>query len=186
MGYSSLNRKAPSVYIGMGSNLGDRMAILLNAVSKLDIFLENTRYSSIWETAPQIVEDQPAFLNMVLSGTFSGSPVDLIKRLWKIEEEAGRDRSREISKGPRPLDLDILLYGEELIQTDILTIPHPLMTIRAFVLAPLTEIEENLTEPGTGLPYRNYLDSIVNQDFICYKNQIEVKEILKKNKDRHV
>ncbi len=181
-----MKNRHPRVYIGMGSNLGDRMATLLKAVRKMDSFLKDTRYSSIWETAPQIVEDQPAFLNMVFCGTFSGSPEDLIERLWAIENEAGRNRKNETPKGPRPLDLDILLYGEEQINTEILTIPHPLMNKRAFVLAPLTEIEENITEPSSGILYRKYLDSIVNQGFICYINQPEIEVILEESKDRHV
>ena len=186
MGCSNLKNRSQFVYIGMGSNLGDRMASLIEAIHKMEVFLQETQFSSIWETAPQIIENQPSFLNMVFCGFFSGPPEDLIKRLWVIEQEAGRNRKNEIPKGPRPLDLDILLYGEEQIKTDILTIPHPLMTERAFVLAPLTEIRETLKEPSSGILYRDYLASIVNQDFICYKNQAELKALLEENKDRHV
>ena len=152
MGCSDLKNRSHYVYIGMGSNLGERMATLIEAIHKMEVFLKETQYSSIWETAPQMVEDQPAFLNMVFCGAFSGTPEDLIKRLWVIEQEAGRNRKNEIPKGPRPLDLDILLYGEEQIKTEILTIPHPLMTDRAFVLAPLTEIRNNLKETVFGYP----------------------------------
>lgn len=170
------------VYIGMGGNLGDSLSILLNCLLEMRGFLKNLKYSSLWETEPQIVKDQPPFLNLVAGGDFDGQPEELIRNLWALENSAGRDRSKERSKGPRPLDLDILLFGEHQVASDILTIPHPAMTERAFVLVPLTELDQNIKSPVNGRTYADYLDSIDNQGFFCYKKQEDLSDLLQNMK----
>lgn len=102
------------------------------------------------------VLDQPRFLNAVVSGFFKGSAEELLERIHAIEESEGRDRSRERRKGQRPLDIDILLYGDHIIESGHLTIPHEAMRERLFVLVPLLELSPNLREPGTGTPYELY------------------------------
>ena len=166
------------VYIGLGSNQGDRLSTLLQAIRELENFVKDLKFSSVWETAALIVEDQPPFLNMVVEGQYEGTAEDLIKKLWELENRAGRDRSKEIQKGPRPLDLDILLYGRECINTEILTIPHPGIRERAFVLVPLKELDKSLRDPLTGELYAPCLDAIENQSFICYKNESEFAKLL--------
>ena len=172
------------VYIGLGSNIGDPFATLLECCRKLRKILENLSVSSLWETEPLIVEDQPRFLNMVVSGSFAGSPLELVEQLWKMENEAGRNRSLERPKGPRPLDLDILLFGSQVVANDTLTIPHPGMTERAFVLVPLIELNQSLTDPVSRHPYKSFLESIDDQGFICYKQRDEMTGLLGREEKR--
>lgn len=166
------------VYIGMGSNLGDRQGTLLQALKGLGLLLEDLRWSSLWETEPMIVTDQPSFLNMAASGRYGGSPEELLHRLWELENRAGRNRRVEQKKGPRPLDLDILLFGERTLRSALLEIPHPGVPERAFVLVPLGELEPSLQDPRNGTFYSEYLGSIENQGFICYKKQNEIEGLL--------
>lgn len=166
------------VYIGLGSNQGDRLTILLKSIKGIQSFLTYFDFSSIWETKPMIVEDQPSFLNMVVTGYYSGSPKNLIHQLWQLEKAAGRNRAKEQNKGPRTLDLDILLFGQQIIHTEILTIPHPGITERAFVLVPLTEIDKSIVNPVNDTSYFNYLKSIEDQGYICYKKRDEIVQQL--------
>ena len=128
-------------YVGMGSNLGDRAGNLLLALRGMkEAGLSVTRLSPVYETEPAGVEDeQPAFLNMVaeLSGPLH-EPEGLLRLLLDIERSLGRRRPRPLA--PRTLDLDLLLYGGELRATDALTLPHPRLHLRRFVLAPLAEL----------------------------------------------
>ncbi len=134
-------------YIGMGSNLGDRSNLLFQAVKSLNEHsqIEVLSTSSIYETAPVGFLEQDLFLNMVIKVKTGLSPVDLLRVNQNIEEEFGRKRS--IRWGPRTLDLDILLYNHENIETEMLEIPHPRMTERAFVLIPLLEIDHTIELP---------------------------------------
>ena len=168
-----------TVYIGLGSNLGDRLSILLDCLKKLASLLTDMAYSSIWETEPMIVEDQPEFLNMAVKGLYPGTAEELLKELWKIEDSAGRNRRQEIIKGPRPLDLDLLLFGEERIQTEILQVPHPGIKQRSFVLTPLIELTPALKEPESGILYAGFQQDVENQGIICYKTHDQVATTLK-------
>ncbi len=164
--------------------MGDRLRILLECLNKLETLLSPMKISSIWETEPMIIKDQPEFLNMAVCGSFSDTPENLLKELWKIEDSAGRNRQNEISKGPRPLDLDILLFGNREIHTEILDVPHPAIKERAFVLQPLLELNAELCEPGSGTVYAGLLEDVENQGIICYKNSEQVKTLLKDRYDR--
>lgn len=127
-----------TVVIALGSNLGDRLANLRAAVKKLpDRGVAINRLSSVWETAP-IPADQPSFLNAVLVGATDLAPTDLLMALKRTESELGRRPGRRW--GPRPIDLDILFYGDEQLESEALTIPHPRIAGRNFVLAPLAEV----------------------------------------------
>ena len=133
------------VYIGLGSNLGDRAANLQEALQRISGLLCIEAVSSIYETEPVEYEAQGWFLNMVIQCATRLSPQVLLEKLQDIEAAMGRQR--DIDKGPRTIDLDILLYGDAVISTGQLTVPHPHLPERAFVLAPLAEIAPGLVHP---------------------------------------
>lgn len=128
-----------TVYLGLGSNLGDREALLNEAIARLDAEQVHTlRRSTIIETAPAYVLDQPHFLNMVVEAQTSHFVFELLRRTQQIERAMGRQKT--IDKGPRNIDIDILYFGSLILQTPRLTIPHPLIHERPFVLVPLAEL----------------------------------------------
>ena len=147
-------------YIGLGANLGDRSANLKTAVKHLDenpdITVINT--SSVLETAPVEYTDQPYFLNQVISVQTHLSPAELLARLLGIESRMGR--ARDIPKGPRLIDLDILIYDSLVINSETLVIPHPGIKTREFVLVHLVELDPSLCDPVTGAAYRDILAGI--------------------------
>ena len=146
------------VLFGLGSNLGDRTAALQAALTSLEPDLSLHLHSRRHETAPLYVTDQPIFLNMAAIGNTILPPLILLERFKKIEYNHGRREGRRF--GPRPLDLDILYYGETLLESEILTIPHPRLVERSFVLEPLAEIAPDFRDPRTGysiLTLRNKL-----------------------------
>lgn len=134
------------VYIALGSNLGDRRANLIDAISQLRQKVTVEQSSSVYETEPAYVTDQPRFYNMVLRGRTQLAPEELLRFLKSIERRMGRQRLKRY--GPRPIDLDILTYGSLQFDTPDLTIPHPRIAERAFVLAPFAEIDPDLKLPG--------------------------------------
>jgi 2-amino-4-hydroxy-6-hydroxymethyldihydropteridine diphosphokinase len=136
-------------YVGLGSNIGDRAANLLLAVrGMMNAGLMVTRLSSIYETEAVDVTDQPAFLNMVaeLRVNSLASPEQLLARLLRIEYALGRRRARP--KGPRTIDLDLLLYGDEQRASEYLTLPHPRLHLRRFALTPLAELAPDFLHPA--------------------------------------
>jgi len=136
---------SPLVVLGLGSNLGDRDAFLRAALEGLAPAYQIERVSSLYETAPQLVSDQPPYHNLVCMGRAMLAAHDLLRFLKDLEQRLGRRPSYRY--GPREIDLDILLYGEQIITTPDLTIPHPRMVERAFVLIPLAEIAPDLRHP---------------------------------------
>lgn len=137
------------VAVGLGSNLGDRARHLAAGVRALEGLLDGLRCSTVYESEPQGVEGHPPFLNACCVGRTELPPEELLERLHDIEREAGRIREPE-RKTPRTLDLDLLLYGERVIHTPELRIPHPRLPERAFVLVPLAEIAPEWPHPETG------------------------------------
>nr|BEI32159.1 2-amino-4-hydroxy-6-hydroxymethyldihydropteridine diphosphokinase [Planococcus sp. (in: firmicutes)] len=135
------------VYLSLGSNLGDRKAQLQEAVRLLQTnpSISNIKMSSIYETAPVGYLDQHAFLNLVIRLETSLSPLELLDICQEIEQALHRERL--VRWGPRTVDLDVLLYGKEQLATERLTIPHPRMYERAFVLVPLQELMPSLILP---------------------------------------
>jgi 2-amino-4-hydroxy-6-hydroxymethyldihydropteridine diphosphokinase len=130
----------------MGSNLGDRAANLLAAISKLSSAVFHTsKVSNFYETEPVDYLDQPWFLNCVVEGETDQEPLDLLRALRAIESELGS--KKPFAKGPRLLDIDILLFRDQSLQTPELQIPHPRMLERKFVLVPLAEIAPELQHP---------------------------------------
>lgn len=130
------------VAIGLGSNVGDRLSHLRFAVALLDELLMDLRQSRVYETEPVHLVEQPLFLNACVTGIVDSSPLALLERLQEIERAGGRER-RERRFGPRTLDLDILLFGDLVVDTPRLTIPHPRLHDRAFALVPLAEVAPN-------------------------------------------
>ncbi|MBV9850003.1 MAG: 2-amino-4-hydroxy-6-hydroxymethyldihydropteridine diphosphokinase [Armatimonadetes bacterium] len=129
-----------TAYVGLGANLGDREAAIEAALRALhwppDVMV--VRRSSLYETAPVGVTDQPDFLNAVAELRTTLSPRELLARILQLERQLGRVRTQRW--GPRVIDIDILLYGDEALAEPGLTVPHPRMAERAFVLRPLAEI----------------------------------------------
>ena len=137
--------------VGLGSNLGNRAGCLLLAVrGMLDAGLDVIRLSHIFETEPVDNENQPPFLNMVaeLRGSTLPSPEQVMSRLLRIEYLLGR--TRDIRRGPRTIDLDLLICKDARIETDFLTLPHPRLHTRRFVLVPLNELVPTLVHPILG------------------------------------
>src|SRR5215813_13272694 len=135
-----------SIYLSLGSNLGDREANLRAAIAALpEARVKVGRVSSVYETEPVDYFDQPWFLNCVVEGETEMEAVELLRRLHGIETRMGS--KKEFAKGPRLLDIDILLYGNETIATAELQVPHPRMLERKFVLTPLAEIAPELRHP---------------------------------------
>jgi 2-amino-4-hydroxy-6-hydroxymethyldihydropteridine diphosphokinase len=150
------------VYIALGSNLGDRAEYLRQAREQIDALdLRVLRTSSIYETAPRDVEDQPWFLNQVIECETDLFPRQLLARLQKIER--GMGRRRRVAKGPREIDLDILLFGDAVVKAPELEIPHPRMAERRFVLEPLAELVPEKTHSGTRRTMREMLAGVANQ-----------------------
>ncbi|HRF07164.1 MAG TPA: 2-amino-4-hydroxy-6-hydroxymethyldihydropteridine diphosphokinase [Xanthobacteraceae bacterium] len=129
------------VYIGLGSNLGDRIAHLAAARDALAANVGSLlAQSSLYDTDPWGPVPQGNYLNQVVAVSTDLPPRELLARLHEIERAEGRDRAHEVRYGPRSLDLDILLYADRVVDEDGLTIPHPRIAERAFVLVPLSEI----------------------------------------------
>lgn len=138
-----------AVAIAMGSNLGDRRAYLNSALDALALDLDQIKSSAFLETEPVGVgEEHGPYLNAAVIGTTQLSARDLLDRLMEIEEEQGRVRPYPMA--PRTLDLDLILYGDSVIEESGLSVPHPRFRERAFVLAPLAEIAPEMIDPVTG------------------------------------
>jgi 2-amino-4-hydroxy-6-hydroxymethyldihydropteridine diphosphokinase len=148
----------PDIYIGLGTNIGRREENLLKAIEKLGSIdeIEITGRSSVMETEPVDYLDQPSFLNQVVRISTTLEPGRLLDLLKGIEADMGRESS--IPKGPRVIDLDILLYEERVIKTETLTIPHPEIINRSFVLKHLLELDPDLVDPATAIKYREAVE----------------------------
>ena len=139
-------------YVGLGSNLGDREQALRRALELLaeDPEIEIVAVSSFRETEPWGVADQPRFVNAAAALETSLSPQELLGRLLAVENALGRTRGEGPRYGPRTIDLDLLLYGGERLDEPGLTLPHPRLHERSFVLEPLAELDDRLEAPGKG------------------------------------
>lgn len=145
-----ITRKKHVSYIGLGSNIGEREEYLYGAIEALDTYpdIEVKKISAFIETKPYGNEKQDDFLNGAIKIETMLSPMELLEICQKIEDESGRKRTEEW--GPRTLDLDILIYDDQIIETEKLVVPHPDMMNRDFVLRPMVEIASGFVHPVTG------------------------------------
>jgi 2-amino-4-hydroxy-6-hydroxymethyldihydropteridine diphosphokinase len=141
----------PRAYVGLGSNVGDRERMLWSAIHMLSFNpdVDVIAVSSIRETDPVGIVDQPRFLNAAAAVETELDPRALLDLLLSIEGELGRTREG-LRFGPRTIDLDLLLYGDEIVDEPGLTVPHPRLDERKFVLEPLAELDPDLVVPGRG------------------------------------
>jgi len=137
--------KEHTVYLALGSNLGDRLANLKQAIDSLTPQMEVKAKSSVYETLPWGYEDQPKFLNQVVKAKTYLDPEPLLKHLKRLEVALGRQAS--FPNGPRLIDMDILFYDDLILNTSSLVIPHPRLHERGFVLLPLMELSPDLVHP---------------------------------------
>jgi 2-amino-4-hydroxy-6-hydroxymethyldihydropteridine diphosphokinase len=151
------------VYLSLGSNLGDRRAALRNAIAALDpAGIRVLRVSSLYETEPVDVRDQPPFLNLAVEAETDLPAEELLARTEAIERSMKRRRAQP--KGPRTIDIDILLYGSSVLDSAALTVPHPRMPERRFVLEPLAELAPDLQHPVTLRSIREMLAAVQEQN----------------------
>ncbi len=146
------------VYLALGSNQGDRLANLQQAIASLPPPVETLSSSPIYETPPWGYTDQPPFLNQVIFAATWLSPDELLAYLKQLETSIGRQPT--FRYGPRLIDLDILLYDDLILESPDLTIPHPRLSERAFVLVPLADLAPDLRHPITGRSVLEMLDNV--------------------------
>ena len=153
---------ARTAYLGLGSNTGDREAMLREAIERLgSAKLRVKRVSAVYETAPREKTDQPWFLNQVIEVETELFPLQLLRHARKVEHALGRQRT--VDKGPRTIDVDILFIGSKVISTPELTVPHPAAHERRFVLEPLAELAPELRHPVLHQPVREMLARVQDQ-----------------------
>lgn len=155
-----------TVYLGLGSNTNfhneSSLTLLEKACFDLKKIMSNVEVSSVYRTKPMYVEDQNDFYNMVVSGQVldDEDPFEFLKKINQIEATYGRDRAKEIRFGPRSLDIDIEIFGNKKINTDVLQIPHPRVKERAFVLYPLLEVLKKNADDLLIEEYESYLINV--------------------------
>ena len=159
-----------TLYFGLGSNLGDRLDNLRQAIATLAPVIAVEKISPIYETAPQYVTEQPNFYNAVCRGSTSLSPVDTLQILKNVERQMGRSAGPRF--GPRVIDLDILFYDNVVLETPDLVVPHPHLHERTFVLVPLVDIAPEFIHPKLGVTVTDLLQRLGN-----YVGQIQKTDV---------
>ena len=154
--------EAVTVYLGLGSNVGDRAGNLDRAVTSLSKLMRLRCRSSIYQTEPWGYIDQPRFLNCVVSGETVLPPVGLLEGVKSLEREMGRQPG--LRYGPRLIDVDVLLYGKVEIDLPDLQVPHPKLSQRAFVLVPLCELAPDLVHPALGLTIAKLTEQVEGKE----------------------
>ena len=154
-----------TIYLLLGSNLGDCVAIMQTAVVRIGERVgEVTRASALYETAPWGGIEQPVFLNQVLEVSTALAPEEVLRIALELEHEAGRVRYQRW--GARHLDVDILYFGQKIMDTPRLTVPHPRLHERRFTLVPLTEIAPNFVHPVLGITNAKLLELCLDQETV--------------------
>ena len=155
------------IYLALGTNLGDRSANLRAAIKALSSEINVIAESKIYETPPWGYENQPAFLNMAVKCETNLEPESLLKRLKRLEVRLGREQS--FHWGPRLIDIDILFYDDLILNAEPLTLPHPRLHERAFVLVPLADIAPDFIHPVLKKTIKELLASMDIDDIHPYK-----------------
>ncbi|MGE5335129.1 MAG: 2-amino-4-hydroxy-6-hydroxymethyldihydropteridine diphosphokinase [Nitrososphaerota archaeon] len=150
------------VFLGLGSNIGDRDAHLVAALQELAAVATIERISAVYDTAPMHYTSQPRFHNIVCQAETTLTPDALLREAKAIERRLGRQPGPRY--GPRVIDIDVLLYDQVVLQTDELTLPHPRLAERAFVLVPLVEIAPDVVHPALGQTMRELLGRVAVSD----------------------
>ena len=156
-------------YLCLGSNSGDSFKLIEQAVSFLNM-LEQTsivRTSALYETEPWGVKDQNWFLNVAIEVKTKLSPQDLLVKCQNIEKTLGRNRQNETRWGQRPIDIDIIFYDSEIVNSDFLTVPHKYMHLRAFVLVPLLELIPDFVHPVLKKTVSQLYDDLEDVEDVC-------------------
>lgn len=158
-------------YLCLGSNSGDRLKSVEQAVSLINLAqnVKIIRTSALYETEPWGVKDQNWFINMAVEVKTDLNAQDLLVKCLNIEKTLGRDREKEQRWGERPIDIDIIFYDKEVINTELLTVPHPRMHQRAFVLVPLLELIPDFIHPVLNKSVSELYDDLENvEDVFLY------------------
>lgn len=162
-----------TVYILMGSNLGDRQQCLASALARMESLpgLEVIATSGIYlSEAEGMGDDCPPFMNQVVKGEYRYRPSELLRALEVIEKSLGRTGKGRCQ--PRTIDLDILMFGNDIIETERLRIPHPELLNRPFAMVPLLQIDPDVTHPETGRPVAEYLTDADREQVVVYKDHV--------------
>ncbi len=167
-----------TVWLGLGSNLGDRQTHIHEALSSLAVVLDGIVRAPLYESAPQDYILQPDFLNTVIRGTTALTPSELFIEIKKIEQKGGRKESVHPPKGPRTIDIDILLWDDQVLRTrcssdEELVIPHVSMDKRCFVLKPLLAIDPKLIDPRDGISFSAKMKLLGGQPIRRYRGHDE-------------
>lgn len=164
-----------TIYLGLGSNLGDRKVNLKKALQLLSQTLSVEQLSSIYETQPEGYEEQPLFLNAVCRATTDIGPFQLLSLIKGIE--VALDRVPSFPDAPRTIDIDILLYGNLVIEAPELLIPHPRLEERAFVLVPLAEIAPDLIHPVSGESIQDLASVVHGREGVRKISKLRAKDV---------
>ncbi len=175
-----------SIVLGLGSNrkFNDRtpVEVLSLACTSLKSFVKDMKVSSVYRTGAMYYRDQDDFYNMVAAGTFEGTPQELLRKINEVEAEFGRDRQNEFRNGPRSLDIDIELFGSEVIREENLIVPHERLLERAFVLYPLVELFESMqVEKDDFLIYSSSLADVQDQKIDLYMKSGDFLKLMEKS-----
>ena len=168
------------IYLGLGSNLGDRLENLHQAVERFPSTIRVDRVSPVYETAPWGYVDQPAFLNQVIEIDSSLTPLEMLEELKRLEAMQGRELT--FRYGPRKLDLDILLYSNMVYNRAGLIIPHLHMHERAFVLVPLADLVPDLVHPVLGKTVNQLLAGVDRSGVQLYEPSVELPLVHKRKR----
>ena len=164
---------AETVYLLLGSNLGDREKYLSRALTRLEEVegLEITAVSSVYVSeAVEMAAGSPSFLNQVIKADYAYTPRELLRALQGIEADLGR--TDKLLKQPRTIDIDILLFGELVIDSDVLTVPHAKMLKRGFALVPLLQIDPELEHPAKKKPIAGFVTDAMRKSVVILKDNV--------------